>query len=321
MLNFDVNYKDGKVYMEIKETKCIFKEDTHQYFLTDVKTGEVLKELISVTTLLKKHGLAPDYSAVPSETLKAKAEYGKLVHKELEDYIKRGKIGFTQELQDFIGWSKENYFGAIDSEFIVHNDIVAGTVDLLGDQQISVDEARDILGDFKTTATLHKETVSWQLSIYAYLYNEQYGKMVDSLQAFHFNDGLKVVDIALKPVKEIERLLECERNGEIYQSKQLVVEDDLMAQVAEAEAIIKQFDLQKKEAEANAEKLKQMLLEKMREQGIKSFENERIKLTYIEPTTRETIDSARLKKELPEIAEQYKKVSNVKESVRITLKG
>lgn len=321
MLDLDMSYKGGKVYMEIRETKCIFREDTHQYFLVDVNTGEVLKELISVTTLLKKHGLSPDYSAVPSETLKAKAEYGKLVHKELEDYIKSGLVGFTQELQDFISYCKNARFTPIDSEFIVHNDIVAGTVDLLGAERVAVDDGIEILGDFKTTATLHKETVSWQLSIYAYLYNEQYGKMVNELQAFHFNDGLKVVDIAFKPVKEIERLLECERNGEIYQSKQLAIADDLMLQVIEAEAVIKQFDLQKKEAEANAEKLRQMLLEQMREQGIKSFENDRIKLTYIEPTTRETIDSARLKKEMPEIAEQYKKVSNVKDSVRITLKG
>ncbi len=321
MLNFDMNYKDGKVYMEIKETKCIFKEDTHQYYLVDAATGETIKELISVTTLLKKHGLAPDYSAVPSETLKAKAEYGKLVHKELENYIKDGNIGFTQELQDFINWKNENNFYAVDSEFMVYNDIIAGTVDLLGDQQIAVDDSINILGDFKTTAALHKETVAWQLSLYAYLYYKQYGATINELKAFHFNDGLKVVDINFIPTEEIEKLLEAERNGEIYQPKQLVIAGDLMAQVVEAEETIKQFELQKKEAEEKAASLRQMLLEQMRSQNIKSFENERIKITYVEPTTRETIDSARLKKELPEIAEQYKKISNVKDSVRVTLKN
>lgn len=321
MLNFDMWYKGGKVYMEFNETKCVFREDTHQYFLVDVKTGEVIKELISVTTLLKKHGLSPDYSAVPSETLKKKAEYGKLVHKELEQYIKDGEIGFTQELQDFISWSNENHFKAVDSEFIVYNDIVAGTVDLLGAQQIAVDDEIEILGDFKTTATLHKDTVSWQLSLYAYLYDKQYGKMVKELKAFHFNEGLKVVDIDFIPTSEIEKLLEAEANGEIYQARQLEITTDLKAQIIAAEEAIKHFDLQKKEAEANAEKLKQMLLEKMREENIKSFEDERIKITYVAPTTRETIDSARLKKELPEIAEQYKKISNVKDSVRITLKS
>lgn len=320
MLNLDMYYKEGKVYMEIQETKCIFKEDTHQYFLVDAKTGEVVKELISVTTLMRKHGLAPNYDGVPSETLKAKAEYGSLVHKELENYIKSGEIGFTQELQDFISWSKENDFEAVDSEFIVYNDIVAGTVDLLGNQKFAEDFS-DILGDFKTTATLHKEAVSWQLSIYAYLYKHLFGGTFEALKAFHFNDGLKVVHIEAKPVEEIEKLLEAERNGEIYQPKQLELANEIKMQLIAAEETIKQIDLQKKEAEANAEKLKQMLLEQMRENNIKSFEDERIKITYVAPTTRETIDTAKIKKELPEIAEQYKKISNIKDSVRITLKG
>ena len=315
MLNLDMNYKEGKVYMEIKETKCIFKEDTHQYFLVDAKTGEVIKELISVTTLLSKHGLSPDYDGVPSETLKAKAEYGKLVHRELEEYIKDGKIGFTQELQEFMNYCQLNKFEPIDSEFIVYNDIVAGTVDLLGEQN-----DLDILGDFKTTAILHKETVSWQLSIYAYLYNVQFGCKVDNLKAFHFGNSLKVVDIELKPVEEIEKLFEAESKGELYECKQLQLTEDLKKQLIMAEETIKQIDLQKKEAEANAEKIRQMLLEKMREEGVKSFEDERIKITYIAPTTIETIDSAKLKRELPEIAARYKKISNRKDSVRITLK-
>ena len=74
MLNLDMFYKEGKVFMEVKETKCVFKEDTHQYFLIDANTGEQIKELISVTTLMKKHGLSPNYDDVPSAILEAKAK-------------------------------------------------------------------------------------------------------------------------------------------------------------------------------------------------------------------------------------------------------
>lgn len=312
MLDFEMNYKDGKVYMEIKETKCIFKEDTHQYFLVDCKTGEVIKELISVTTLLSKHGLSPDYSGVPSETMEAKAEYGKLVHKEIEKYINDGEIGFTNELGEFIEHCEKTALKPVKSEFIVHNDIVAGTVDLSGAYG-----ERLALVDYKTTATLHKEAVRWQLSLYDYLG----GNAADMLQAFHFASPLKVVDLEPIPLDEIEKLLECERNGEKYQPKQLTVAGDLLAQVAEAEAEIKKFELLKKEVEARAEVLKQRLIEAMRTQSIKSFENESLKITYVEPTTRETIDSKKLKVELPEIAAKYTKTSKVKDSVRITLKG
>ena len=92
-------------------------------------------------------------------------------------------------------------------------------------------------------------------------------------------------------------------------------------QLIAAEETIKQFELQKKEAEANAEKIRQILLEKMREEGIKKYENERIRITYTAPTTRETIDTAKIKEELPDIAKKYTKVGKVKDKITITLKG
>lgn len=75
--------------------KVVFNESNHTY-----KLGE--KILISVTRLLKKHKLSPDYSAVDPDVLKRAAGKGIAVHKEIENYIKNGDIGFTQELQDFM---------------------------------------------------------------------------------------------------------------------------------------------------------------------------------------------------------------------------
>ena len=54
-----------------------FDAEKHEYF-----DGE--KRLISVTQLLKKHGLAPDYSGVSDSVLNAKAERGTLIHSEIE---------------------------------------------------------------------------------------------------------------------------------------------------------------------------------------------------------------------------------------------
>lgn len=43
-------------------------------------------------------------------------------------------------------------------------------------------------------------------------------------------------------------------------------------------------------------------------------------VTRIEPSTKTTIDSERLRADLPEIAERYEKVSAVKGYVRITIR-
>lgn len=83
---------------------------------------------------------------------------------------------------------------------------------------------------------------------------------------------------------------------------------------------IAELDLQKKQLEAQDKVVRQELQEAMDKYGIKKFENDILKITYVEPTTRTTIDSAKLKKELPAIAEKYTKISQVKGSVRIEVK-
>ena len=289
-----------------------FREDTHEYFLDG-------RKLISVTQLMRKHGLAPSYDAVPSEVLKAKAERGTLIHKEIEDYIKTGEIGFTTEFCEFrehLHFNDVSPLSVIASEFIVYNDLVAGTVDLLTE-----DNGELVIADIKTTATLHKEAVSWQLSIYAYLCRQMEGWMPRGGKAYHFNaDGaLKVVEIPLKPMAEVERLLECERNGDIY-TQSLTLSGTALEHLVEVESLIKSIEEQKKAAEAQAQELRASLMQAMIENGVTNFENERIKITFVAPTTRTAIDSAKLKKELPEIAEKYTKTSNVKASLRITLK-
>lgn len=284
-----------------------FIEDTHEYFLGD-------KKLISVTQLMQKHGLAPNYGDVPSEVLRAKAERGSLVHKEIEEYIKEGNIGFTNELIEFINADKGE---VLKSEFKVNNDIVAGTVDLL-----LYKNNEYIIADLKTTSELHIDAVSWQLTIYAYLLSKINPMIkVTKGQAFHFNkDGnLNIVDIVLKPFEEIDRLMECERNEEKFEVKKIASDEQLM-QLLEVEALIKSIEEKKKKAEEQAKELRAELMKAMEANGVKSFENDLIRITYVAPSTRQSIDSAKLKKEQPTIYASYLKSSEVKASLRITLK-
>ena len=285
----------------------IFNEETHEYTLDG-------KKLISVTQLMRKHGLAPNYDGVSNEVLKAKAERGTLIHKEIENFCKHKTIGFTEELAQFINAMQLNGFGVIGSELQVYNDVVAGTLDLLISLQNEL-----CIADIKTTSVLHKESLSWQLSIYAYLYGD---KNIKKGYAFHFdnNSQLHIVEIPLKPIEEVEKLIECERQGTIYKYSLELNKNDLM-NLEEAELLIKQYDSLKKEAEAKRDIIKQAIITAMKDNGLTSFENDKLKITYVAPIVKKTIDSKKLKAEQPDLYEKYSKETTQSESIRITLKG
>ncbi|KIR03439.1 putative bacteriophage endonuclease [Lachnospiraceae bacterium TWA4] len=95
---------------------------------------------------------------------------------------------------------------------------------------------------------------------------------------------------------------------------------DLTQQVPEVIKAISDICTQKKNIEAQEKEMKQKLQEVMEQFGVKSFKNDVIEVTYVAPTTRISIDSTKLKKELPEVAEKYSKTSNVSASIRIKVK-
>ncbi len=289
-----------------------FNEEKHEYTLGN-------RTLISVTQLMRKHGLAPDYSNVDETVLRAKAERGTLIHKEIEDYIKTGEIGWSNEVLSFMDYVKDNKVNILSSELMVNNDIVAGTIDLILD-----DKGQPVIADIKTTYQVHKESVSWQLSIYLFLYVVDKGINYNEFegQCYHFDkEGqLEVLDIPLKPFTEVASLMQCEREGKTYK-QELKVENDTLLQLEDVENIIKYHEEQLKQAKAKEEEMRNALMQAMEENSIKTYETDKLKITYVEATTRSTVDSVRLKKEMPDIADKYTKVSNVKATLKITLKG
>lgn len=77
---------------------------------------------------------------------------------------------------------------------------------------------------------------------------------------------------------------------------------------------------QQQELEEREKAIKEMMLPQMKELNLKKVENEVIQVIYKPVTSRESVDSAKLKKDFPDIANQVRKISEVKESLQITLK-
>ena len=275
-----------------------FDEEKHIYTLNG-------KQLISTTQLMRKHGLAPNYDGVSQEVLNAKARRGTLVHKEIENYIKSGLMGFTEEMYQFKDYADKNLnLAEIQSETMVSNDIVAGTIDLLMPKN-------NVIADIKTTSTIHKESVSWQLSIYLYLYVYSVKDCFDWKSwkgyVYHFdnkNGNLNVVEIPLKHIEDVERLIECERNGEIFKYE-IDVKEETLSQIATLDEVIKSLDEQVKEAKAKQDKLKDLLMQEMKNRNLTTFENDNLKITLVSPSKAVSVtDFEALNKD---IVEKYNK--------------
>lgn len=102
-----------------------------------------------------------------------------------------------------------------------------------------------------------------------------------------------------------------------YEDTELVTLDQRVPEVIKA---ITDLMTQKKQLEEQEKKMREKLQLAMEQCGVKAFENEVVKFTYIAPTERKSIDTTKLKKEHPEIAEAYQKISKVKATVKIEVK-
>lgn len=85
---------------------------------------------------------------------------------------------------------------------------------------------------------------------------------------------------------------------------------------------LKEFKRQKNEIKKYEDDLKAALIKAMKESGVKSFENDDIKISYIEPTVRykDDVDISKLKSDGLYSCYCTEKEIPVKESVRITVR-
>ena len=124
-------------------------------------------------------------------------------------------------------------------------------------------------------------------------------------------------DIVCSKVEEHEVTEPKDCEDAIVDYAELVAFEEKTVAVIQA---IADIATKKKELEDQDKKMREQLEAAMDQFNVKSFENDLIKITYVEPTTRINVDSAKLKKKYPEIFVECCKTSEVKGSVRITVK-
>lgn len=147
-----------------------FIDDGHIY----LKNGIIVP---SVSEIIKF--IFPDkYSGIPNWVLEKKAEYGTVVHYAIECFEKGNelpKLNFYQELsmKEYKRLKNKYKIKVIEQETMVSYEYeYAGRLDM-----VAFVDGKACLVDIKTTATLDKESLSWQLSLYEFAYGKRFSAL------------------------------------------------------------------------------------------------------------------------------------------------
>lgn len=94
---------------------------------------------------------------------------------------------------------------------------------------------------------------------------------------------------------------------------ELILNPQVAEKIVELERLVKTVKAQEDE-------LKAALLEEMQEKQIYKVETPDLLITYVDAFERESFDSKKLRKEMPDVYDEFVRFSPVKPSLRITLK-
>lgn len=168
-----------------------YDDHTHTYIIDGVIVPSIT-QMLSV-----KFG--NKYAGVNRSTLERAAERGTAIHKAIEDYCKLGIEGDLKEVRNFRFLRRQYGFDVIENEtpIILYRfckPIAAGRLDLVIDDNLS----GRALADIKTTATLDKEYLAYQLNLYRIGYMQSYGHEIKGLYGIHLkNEKRKFVNIPI----------------------------------------------------------------------------------------------------------------------------
>jgi hypothetical protein len=310
----NTNDKQGGI-MNLIQSNVIFNHEEHTYNLNGLY-------LSGITNIINKYICPDKYTDIPERILEIAKEKGTRIHEQIELLIS----GFTMdeyddEIASFERWRTEGGKARnLLSEYLVSDNTAFATmIDIVE----CIDDTYNIY-DIKTTSTLDKEYVRWQLSICAYLMELQNpGIKIGKLSAIHLRGkDIQVVEVERINTEVIKGLLDAAVQDAEWANPFITtdLEARTIDEVLMLDSAIKSLDEQLKYYKEKKEQLNESLLAYMKDNGIAKIDTPSISVTIKDAYTRASIDSTRLKKEQPEIYSQFLKETQVKESLTIKIK-
>lgn len=299
--------------MKLVKSKVRFDEEQHRYFL-----GE--KELSGITGTLIKKAFPDTYKGIPDAVLAKAAERGSVVHQNLElfDTICNSDVNIMPsvlpEVKDYNEMIISYGLHHVDSEYLVtDNENFASAIDKV----LADDEGNIYLADIKTTATLHYDNVSLQLSIYAKWFEEQNPDLkVKEIVCMWFKNGQsKFQPLPRVADYQIDDLINAYLADDAEYQYKVEVPEQFSALEQEYRLITARVDALK----IKQDDLKEQMMKMMEANKQKSVKTQFASYSYVAATTKKTFDTKLFKDTEPEHYEYYLKETTTKPSIRIKL--
>ncbi len=295
--------------MKLRTSKVVFTEDTHTYKIDG-------KELIGVTTLMKKHLFANKYDNIPEHILQQAAERGSKIHGLCQMYHVLEVVDAEfQEVANYVELLKANNIEIQATEYPVSdNENFATMIDCVGSDCS--------LFDIKTTATLDKEYLSWQLSIGALLFEKQNPSVkVPKLYGIWLRgEKAELVEVPRIESVHIHELFNAEIYDRTYENPFKQEANDSINSLVEIESNITELKAAISELEAKKATHLDKISKQMNASGMKKMDTEHITITLVSDRVGKRFDSAKFKAENAELYEKYQKESTTKGHIKIKLK-
>ena len=299
--------------MKLVKSKVRFDEEHHRYFL-----GE--KELSGITGTLIKKAFPDTYKGIPDAVLAKAAERGSVIHQNLElfDTICNSDVNIMPsvlpEVKDYNEMLISYGLHHVDSEYLVtDNENFASAIDKV----LADDEGNIYLADIKTTATLHYDNVSLQLSIYAKWFEEQNPDLkVNEIVCMWFKNGQsKFQPLPRVSDEQIDELINAYLTDDADYQYKVEVPEQFSALEQEYRLITARIDAMK----IVQDDLKDKIMKMMEDNKQKSIKTNIGSYSYVPATTKKTFDMKLFKDTEPEHYEYYLKETATKPSLRIKL--
>ena len=299
--------------MKLVKSKVRFDEEHHRYFL-----GK--KELSGITGTLIKKAFPDTYKGIPDAILAKAAERGSVVHQNLElfDTICNSDVNIMPsvlpEVKDYNEMLISYGLHHVDSEYLVtDNENFASAIDKV----LADDEGNIYLADIKTTATLHYDNVSLQLSIYAKWFEEQNPDLkVKEIVCMWFKNGQsKFQPLPRVSDEQIDELINAYLTDDADYQYKVEVPEQFSALEQEYRLITARIDAMKIVQDG----LKEKIMKMMEDNKQKSIKTNIGSYSYVAATTKKVFDTKLFKDTEPDHYEYYLKETATKPSLRIKL--